>query len=240
MNCALLNLLFLQFFAHILVDFYFQTDKSVAQKQKNGFKSKAFKLHILVYFLLSWLFSLELQFGIFAFFLAIINLSIDLFKNRLSSTKTFKPYAFYIDQLLHFLSIWAMVFAYNQLQPEHPLLDFNTGIVLYPLMIISLIKPSNILIRELFNSFNFEIDFKDELPKAGSVIGSLERLIILLLIVTQQYTGIGFLIGIKSILRYNADSKKSEYVLIGSMLSFLIGALISLLPYPCIIRACLQ
>ena len=65
---------------------------------------------------------------------------------------------------------------------------------------------------------------------AGKVIGVMERFVTLALILMGQYEAVGLLIAAKSILRYN-NNQKTEYVLVGTLLSFgfaiLIGALIS-------------
>ena len=66
---------------------------------------------------------------------------------------------------------------------------------------------------------------EDSLPKAGKYIGMLERLLVFGFIVLQQWAAIGWLIAAKSILRFSdlsraKDRKLTEYVLIGTLLSF--------------------
>lgn len=61
------------------------------------------------------------------------------------------------------------------------------------------------------------------LPHGGRIIGWLERSIVMLLIWMQQAEGIGFLVAAKSILRFDDIShqrKTTEYVIIGTFLSF--------------------
>lgn len=68
-------------------------------------------------------------------------------------------------------------------------------------------------------------DGKEEsLPSAGSYIGILERLFVLIFVLANQWQAIGFLIAAKSILRFGdiskAKSRKlTEYVLVGTLLS---------------------
>jgi hypothetical protein len=57
------------------------------------------------------------------------------------------------------------------------------------------------------------------LPNAGKLIGITERLLALALILLGQYEAVGLIIAAKSILRINA-TQKSEYVLVGTLLSF--------------------
>jgi hypothetical protein len=61
------------------------------------------------------------------------------------------------------------------------------------------------------------------LPGGGRAIGTLERGLIFVLILTGQPQGIGFLIAAKSVLRFGAvgdDRAVSEYVIIGTLASF--------------------
>ncbi len=230
MTAIFLNFLTLQILAHILIDFYLQNDTSVEEKQEKGLKSKSFQKHIIGVFLLSAIFSFQLNFILYALLIAIFHLLIDVLKNTMLKTKL-KPYAFYIDQLLHLLVILGVVMLYFNSGHYSPMfsLDFNPKYLSIPIAFLMVMKPANIFIRELFETFQFDINFENELPNAGRIIGSLERIFILVLIFSQQYAGVGFLIFAKSILRYKSDSKKAEYVLIGTMLSALVAIFTALL-----------
>jgi hypothetical protein len=77
------------------------------------------------------------------------------------------------------------------------------------------------MIKEILNVF--EIHFSDsiDLPNAGKLIGIIERFLVLTFILLNQFGAVGFLIAAKSILRFKPDETlKTEYVLIGTMLSF--------------------
>ena len=92
------------------------------------------------------------------------------------------------------------------------------------------LKPANIFIREVFSATEVEVTSDNELPNAGKVIGVLERLLTLTFIVINQYEAVGFLIAAKSILRYrNDETLKTEYVLIGTMLSFGIATILGII-----------
>lgn len=69
------------------------------------------------------------------------------------------------------------------------------------------------------------------LPNAGKWIGYLERVLILTFIYTENIEGIGFLLAAKSVFRFGElnrtqDIKVTEYVLIGTFLSFTIAIVI--------------
>ncbi|RAK46685.1 hypothetical protein BHU61_04280 [Macrococcus epidermidis] len=75
----------------------------------------------------------------------------------------------------------------------------------------------------------------------GLMIGYIERLLILMFIAFGEYTAIGLAIASKSILRFNdlkddkpnnnleKIDKTSEYILLGTMLSLLIGVVLGLI-----------
>lgn len=68
-----------------------------------------------------------------------------------------------------------------------------------------------------------------EIQRAGRWIGTIERVLALALVLLNQYTAIGFIIAAKSILRYNEkDTGKTEYVLVGTLLSFSIALFIGI------------
>ncbi|MCF6271816.1 MAG: DUF3307 domain-containing protein [Rhodobacteraceae bacterium] len=61
------------------------------------------------------------------------------------------------------------------------------------------------------------------LPRAGAIIGNLERALAFLFILSGQPQNIGFLLAAKSVLRFSSakeDRGVSEYVIIGTLMSF--------------------
>jgi hypothetical protein len=93
------------------------------------------------------------------------------------------------------------------------------------------LKPTNIFIRETLIAAKIsDIPFAGgELENAGKLIGVLERILVLTFVVVGKIEVIGFLIAAKTILRYkDTDTTKSEYVLIGTMISFGIAMLFGL------------
>ena len=69
------------------------------------------------------------------------------------------------------------------------------------------------------------------MPNAGKWIGYLERVLILTFIFTDNIDGIGFLLAAKSIFRFGElnrtkDIKVTEYVLIGTFVSFTIAIIV--------------
>jgi hypothetical protein len=57
------------------------------------------------------------------------------------------------------------------------------------------------------------------IPNAGKLIGISERYLALILIIVGSYEAVGLIIAAKSVLRINSH-QESEYILVGTLLSF--------------------
>ena len=100
-----------------------------------------------------------------------------------------------------------------------------------------LTKPTSIFIKTVISiwvpeSHNSHND--NSLVAAGNYIGILERLFVFGFILTGHFEAIGFLLGAKSIFRFGdlkeaKDRKLTEYVLIGTLISFGVAILTGLL-----------
>lgn len=222
----------LQLIAHILADFFFQSDRLAIQKNELGFRSPFLKWHILIVFLFSWLLSFQIQFVFGALIIALTHYIIDGFKPWINRSKTFGKYAFFIDQALHILVLSVVCYAYACYAPMDTWLNIpvSKSFLLVVFCYMLCLKPANIFIKEVFRAYEIKVPGSDDLPNAGKLIGVLERVLVLTFILMAEFQAVGFLIAAKSILRYkNDDTIKTEYVLIGTMLSFGIAVLLGLL-----------
>ena len=224
-----LSHLSLQLLAHFLADYTFQDDKKAQDKNKKGFKSSFLKWHVLIVFITSWILSFQIKFVFASLIIALTHWLIDGLKPKLNKGK----YSFFIDQFLHIGILTTVTYFYVQkIGSETPLLTIPLKYTLLILAFYLTEKPTNILIREIFKLYKIKFDSaKNELLNAGKLIGIIERWLILLFVFLNQYEAIGFLIAAKSILRYNPnndnkDFNKTEYVLVGTMLSFFIAIFI--------------
>lgn len=68
------------------------------------------------------------------------------------------------------------------------------------------------------------------ITNAGALIGNLERILTMVFVLIGQYEAVGFIVTAKSLLRFKeTDTAKTEYVLAGTLLSFGIATVFSLL-----------
>jgi hypothetical protein len=143
---------------------------------------------------------------------------------------------FIIDQILHLLVITFVVGYYF---PE--LYDISINVEklwLLAIAILLLTRVSSIVIKVLISRWTpLNVDepgkTNHSLANAGSYIGFLERLFIFVFIVTNHWEGVGFLLAAKSVFRFGDlkeahDRRLTEYILIGTLISFGLAIAISL------------
>ncbi len=221
------------FLAHLIGDFLLQPNKWVADKEKKKEKSIYLYLHIALHLALMLLFVAKKDFVIYGIFLAISHGLIDFAKLKFQTNKT-KRIWFSIDQVLHLLMIFFIVLLYTKTTIH--INDISSCVWILTTGIVLLTKPTSILIKNIISIWTPENkDGKDDsLQNAGNYIGILERLFVFCFIITGHFEAIGFLLAAKSIFRFGdlkeaKDRKLTEYVLIGTLLSFGIAILVGLL-----------
>ena len=220
------KLLILQLLAHLVSDFYLQTEKSCKSKADNAFKSRHLYIHALITFGCAWLFSLSFHFLWAALLIAVLHLVIDGLKSVCKNLKG----AFFIDQLLHLAVIVAVVITFNNIgEISLPIWLPETKVLLWIMALVFCLRPANFIIQNIFKEAKITIPDsgkEQSLPNAGRVIGNVERMLTLVFVMLGQYEAIGFLLAAKSLLRFReTDTVKSEYVLVGTLLSFGIAIL---------------
>ena len=211
--------------AHFIGDFLLQPQKWVKHKETHKHKSKYLYYHILVHFAaLLVVFQFNFKYWLGFLIIIISHFSIDLIKLRLK-TKSNHRLLFGLDQLAHFIVLAIIVSIYNPFA-------FNINNLYHPkfLLLITAVLGvtvvSSIIMKIVISKWYFKEDHsKLSLEHAGAFIGILERLFVFILIISQHWEGIGFLIAAKSVLRFSdlskaKDRKLTEYILIGTLLSF--------------------
>ena len=216
-------LLFKILLAHLIGDFILQPTSWVKDKEKKKIKSDFLYFHFLIHTLLLMLLVFRLDFIPYAILLGVIHILIDLLK-LYSQSEVSKRIWFIIDQFLHVASIFFIIMIYKNV-----LID-NYSLIpqFWPILtaILFLTVPASISIKNLISIWTPNTnDTKEDLENAGTYIGILERLFIFLFILIGQFSAIGFLLAAKSIFRFgdltnSKDRKLTEYVLIGTLLSF--------------------
>jgi hypothetical protein len=93
--------------------------------------------------------------------------------------------------------------------------------------IFALTTPSSFAVKTFISKWTPQTasDDKDSLQEAGKTIGILERFFVFAFVLSGHWEAIGFLLAAKSIFRFgdlkeSKDRKLTEYVLIGTLISF--------------------
>lgn len=233
-----LTILLQLLFAHILTDFLLQPKSWIIHKRKYKGRSYILILHSLLAGILTLLFLQDWSLWYIGLFISITHYLIDLWK--LVKARDDLKY-FLLDQLFHILIIiLAWLYLINGFDAVIPgiqsILD-STALLSILGAYLLVIFPAGYLIGKATLRWQEEIEQVDEnssLPEAGRYIGIFERILVLTFILTQNFSAIGFLIAAKSILRFSDKTgsgarKQTEYVLIGTLMSFAITILLGLL-----------
>ncbi|MBC7913917.1 MAG: DUF3307 domain-containing protein [Pyrinomonadaceae bacterium] len=224
--------------AHILGDFFLQTDSWVKDKEQKKLRSFKLYLHVFLHGLLILLLVWNINLWPQALILMLLHGVIDAIKLIFQKPKTQRIW-FFVDQVLHLISIVLVWFftAHPEIKfsfLENPVFWISLGAVLI------LTLPASVIIKVLIAKWtpstalvpNTAIE--TSLQSAGKYIGIMERLLIFVFICSNHFEAVGFLLAAKSIFRFGDlkegnDLKLTEYILIGTLLSFGIAIVISLI-----------
>lgn len=219
---------------HLLGDFVLQPKSWVKEKKKKKAKSLKLYLHFLIHGLLILLVFWNLQYWLLALGVMLIHGLIDIAKLYFQK-KNNKTSWFVIDQALHLISIFILWLVWTDTNLEISLWLESTSLWIYVTALLFLTSVSGILIQVLLTKWSTSInDGKNQsLDNAGKYIGILERLFVFTFVILGRWEAIGFLLAAKSVFRFgdlkeSKDRKLTEYILIGTLLSFGIAILIGI------------
>ncbi len=207
--------------AHLLGDFVFQPDFWIEQKNKKTYKSKYLYYHIAIHALFL-LIVLQFDFTYWLVFLLIpishylIDLAKLLLKNKIET-----KILFLVDQILHFSVIYLVAKIYYSTKINFEQI-FQPKVFLISIALVSISFVASVIIKILVTKWKQESESTNE---AGKYIGIMERLLVFVFIILNHWEGVGFLLAAKSVFRFgdltkNHEIRLTEYILIGTLLSF--------------------
>ncbi len=227
-----MNLLLQLLIAHLLGDFIFQPNKWVTEKEKRKLRSPKLYLHILLHILLTFICIWEIKLWYVPLTIGISHFIIDASKLLIQTKKT-KRLLFFIDQVLHIAVIF-LIWMYVKEVAFTFKIDESHWLLITCVLFLTF--PTSILIKTIISIYTPKTNLKkdESLQNAGKYIGILERLLVFIFIVTNHWEGVGFLVAAKSIFRFSdltqaKDRKLTEYILIGTLISFGSAILIGIL-----------
>lgn len=220
--------------AHLIGDFFLQPQQWVKDKEKNKLKSVWLYVHVAIHIALMFIIIWDLSYTVMLLCIGLLHFVIDALKLILQRKEN-KRILFLVDQILHLASIFVLVslFSKNDLNISFAI---NAQLLLLLTSIAFLTAPTSIIMKIIFSKWNIAKLTKDNesLKDAGKYIGILERLLVFIFIVVGHWEAVGFLITAKSVFRFgdltaSKERKLTEYILIGTLISFGIAIVISLL-----------
>ncbi|MEM9324677.1 MAG: DUF3307 domain-containing protein [Bacteroidota bacterium] len=228
--------------AHFVVDFLSGTEKS-KRKDHAIWKSGKFYVHLGLVGLTTYVFAWQWTNAWMPLTILLLHGLIDWVHSSLDKGT---PGAFLLDQLLHLVAIiacWALATSLPVHELVAQLTDFlsNSYYLSIVLGYLLMTVPGGVLIGYLTQKWRKEIFLGDKdtsseesLQHAGKWIGMLERALVLTFILLGEWRPIGFLLAAKSIFRFGdlkepKDRQRTEYILIGTLLSFTFAIIIGLI-----------
>lgn len=246
------NILIRLIVAHLLSDFVFQSRRWAEEKDAKGFRSGYLYLHILVTGLTALLLVGDIRWLLPILGITLLHGLLDGLKSGVNQrffARQSPIYLFVADQVMHLLIIgvvWIFVtHQFNQLTTGLTLLVHNQQFWLYLLGYTLVTVPMAVLIGKITEAWSVELNAppsaqtaplsrgradKPGLQNAGKWIGIIERILILTFVLNLQFAAIGFMLAAKSVFRFgdlkdSKDHQKTEYIIIGTFLSFMLSIL---------------
>jgi hypothetical protein len=223
-------ILFKLLLAHLIGDFLLQPKSWVTEKEKKKASSLKVYIHFLIHGLLI-LILLGFNYWHLALSLMVLHGVIDLVKLYFQKNKN-RVYWFFADQTAHLSSIVGLW--YFWFKPE---VDFSLSpnFWIHSTSVILITQVAGITIQLLLAGWSKKLDLSEgaSLQNAGKYIGMLERLFVFVFVIIGKWEAIGFLLAAKSVFRFgdlrkSKDRKLTEYILIGTLISFGISILTGL------------
>lgn len=220
--------------AHLIGDFIFQPKSWVKDKQRKKLKSKWLYIHVTLHIALMFLLVFNVKHWALILSIGVAHLAIDAAKLMLQN-KSNKRYLFFADQALHLISIIGLTLLFTSTKIQFSS-EFTNTFWLLITCLFFLTLPTAFVMKTIFLKWNISKITKgnESLKDAGLYIGILERLLVFTFIIVGHWEAVGFLITAKSVFRFGdltatKHRKLTEYILIGTLISFGIAIVTGLL-----------
>lgn len=209
--------------AHLIADFALQTSKSCKHKRDKKWGSAYHYSHAVIVIALAWLASWDWAFWWCALAIGATHFVIDIWKSYREDNVIW----FIVDQLLHAAVMVGVAWIWCSMNDWSMPFEIPAKYVALAIAILVCWKPANIFIKLTLKHYSVNMpEEKSSGFNAGSLIGDIERWLILVFVLLQRYDAIGLLIAAKSIIRFgDKETTKTEYVLAGTLMSIFIAVL---------------
>ena len=241
--------------AHFIGDFLLQWT-AMCEKKKSlpSFSGLGYQvLHALIYTATVYVFIAEWQCWTLPLLVGSTHFVVDVLKalaeQRMTPPAGRQPVAeegnkpfidrkkivlFLLDQIFHLGVLVGVYFRLSGSLDLPPIIDW-TAVSICALAYLVVLKPTAVFIQIFFSGLGGSKN-KKSLPLAGTYIGYLERILIVSFILSGWMEGIGYLLAAKSVFRFgelrnNKELMHTEYILLGTFLSFTVAVVVGLLAH---------
>ena len=238
--------------AHLLSDFYLQSDKWVGEK---SLSARTTWYHFIVVFFTSAIASFDMRFLPYAFLLTVFHIHIECVKSNVKKHLL----QFIYDQLMHILSIVFVSFLFvngsHWEQIRFVPSNYSLTLPYFVCAILTCMTPSNYLVRAALEYFDF--NEKEEVEKrcsdgvgsapsamashysplsirpnhsSGTLIGSMERTLIFLFVLMDEASAAGLIVAAKTLLHFrDSEGARAKLVVAGTLLSVTLAIVYAML-----------
>ncbi len=213
--------------AHLTGDFLLQPNSWVAAKERRKHRSPYLYLHVLLHTVLAFVLLADLHLWWIAALVGLSHFIIDWSKLYFQKQSTRRRW-FFMDQAAHIAVILALSIYYHTPQAFDLELTFERWTLITGAVFLTI--PASVVIKTMISYWTPQSEESsniqtDSLASAGKYIGILERLLVFIFIAVNHWEGVGFMLAAKSVFRFSdlAEAKQrklTEYVMIGTLLSF--------------------
>jgi uncharacterized membrane protein HdeD (DUF308 family) len=220
--------------AHFIGDFFIQSQKWVTDKETRKLKSPILYVHVAIHITLLFIILWDVTMWPIMLIIGSTHLIIDGIK-LITQRESNRRWLFFVDQMLHLLVIISVYYLFtdNTFSVDDLLTENN---LLLATCILFLTLPTSIIMKTIFTKWDISklTENNESLSDAGKYIGILERLLVFVFIIVNHWEAVGFLITAKSVFRFgdlkeSKHRKLTEYILIGTLISFGIAIAVGLL-----------
>jgi len=226
--------------AHVFADFMLQPKSLVALKTRKPIVGNV--LHTAIVASLTWLIAGMWSNWQLVIAISVVHLLTDMGKHALRDlAKKHQLTLFLGDQAIHLLSIYGISLWLTDTSATTSMTWYTlwgtsyTATLIFLAGIIVVTQVAGIVIGMLVQPYLSQLRLQEGergLEGGGMVIGTLERGMIFIFIIASAWEGVGFLLAAKSIFRFGdltkgEDRKQTEYVIIGTLMSFFIAIMIA-------------
>lgn len=219
--------------AHLIGDFVIFRRNRLKEKGKKLWQSKWLVLHSIVHIICAWIALWDITYWPYALVIGLSHYLGDLTCGTMSHRNPQLWFA--ADQLFHIV----ILIVIGTLVMDTQLTDFPGSFSISWMMVAGFVAvtfPAAKLISVFLSQWPpaRASEKLKGMTSAGLWIGILERVLIYLFILTGHWEGIGFLLAAKSIFRFgdltsSKDIYLTEYIMVGTLLSFCLAVVAALL-----------